>query len=291
MLDSKTTLYGVIGNPIAHSLSPKLHNWMIKFFGLNAVYVAFCVKTEELRSCIEGVKALEIGGLNVTIPHKEKVLGYVDEKSETVVRMGACNTLQNKNGRVCAHVTDPFGFTESLGERKDCFAGAHVILLGAGGAARSVAFALSQLGVKKLYTTDILFDRALNLSHLAVKELKLQECEVIEYGDPAINDAILDSTIVINASPAGMHPNTDCPVADMSAFSERHFVYDLVYNPEKTQFLSHAQSKGASVQNGLDMLILQGLASLRIWEEKEFQLDRPALQEVRNVLNNELKNP
>jgi shikimate dehydrogenase len=290
MLDSKTKLYGVIGNPIAHSLSPVLQNWMIKSFGLNAVYLAFCVQQDELKSCIDGLKALEIGGLNVTIPHKEKVLDFVDEKSETVMRFNACNTLQNKNGRICAHVTDPFGFIESLAEHRAHFAGAHVVLIGAGGAARSVTFALAQLGVKRLYNTDVLFDRALHLSHLAVKNLHIPEALVIQHKDPVMNDAIVDSTIIINASPVGMHPDTGCPLTDMSAFSTRHFVYDLVYNPGTTRFLSQAHAKGAAIQNGLDMLIFQGLGSLRIWENKELLLNGPALMEVRNVLKGELQN-
>ena len=288
MFNARTKLYAVIGDPIAHSLSPVLQNWMIRSFRLNAVYLAF--RVQDVKSAVEGMISLGIAGLNVTVPHKGQVLSYVQEKSPDVCLLGAANTLKAAGGRVSAHVTDPYGFIESLGLKRSIFKGASVVLFGAGGGARSVTFALAQLGVTRLFITDVIFERTLSLSHLAVSGLKILETTAIQVQDPALLDAVADSSIIINASPAGMHPQVSLtPLTDVTAISKKHFVYDLVYNPALTRFLAMAQQKGASVQNGLNMLIYQGLQSLRIWEDENFQLTEQGLAEVRSLLNAELK--
>jgi shikimate dehydrogenase len=204
--------------------------------------------------------------------------------------LGACNTLKNVNGKITASVTDSYGFIESLGGRRTIFNGAGVVLLGAGGGARSVVYALSRLGVQKLFISDVVFERSLNLSQMAMHDLKLADVTALSNQDPALNDAVAESTILINASPVGMHPDVhSLPFANLSVLTEKHFVYDLVYNPGMTKLLQEAQARGAAVQNGLDMLIFQGLQSLRIWHNEGFQLQEAALNELAHLMKAELE--
>ncbi len=290
MIDAKTDVYGVIGDPIEHSLSPLLQNWMIEKFGLAAIYMAFHVRKPRLGAAVAGMRALDIMGLNVTVPHKTSVLEYVDAQTDQVKKLGAANTLANKDGKITAHVTDPFGFIMSLGPEKERFDGADILLIGAGGGARSVCFALAELGARKVFVTDIENERAKNLAVLAVEKFGLTDVELCPAYPEAVNQAVSGSTVVINATPAGMTPNIDqSPVKFFDAFSEKHFVYDLIYNPAKTKFLREAEKKGATVRNGLDMLIFQGLGALRIWCEAELLLDTPLLTQLQELLKQKLE--
>ncbi|MBN1997785.1 shikimate dehydrogenase [candidate division KSB1 bacterium] len=290
MIETKSSVLAVIGDPVEHSLSPLMQNWMIQKFGLEAIYLAFFVRESELEAAVAGMRALNIRGLNVTVPHKTNVLRYVDTQSDQVQKLGAANTLALKDGRILAYVTDPFGFLQSLGANQDRFKGADVFLVGAGGGARSVCYALTELGIGKLIVTDQDEERAKNLAVLAVEQFGLQDVEYCPAQPEKKNAAISASSVVINATPAGMSPHIDqSPVNDFAAFTKKHFVYDLIYNPAKTKFLLGAEKQGATIQNGLDMLIFQGLGSLKIWYEADLQLDTPLLAELQQLMKQKLE--
>ncbi len=291
MINATGKLYAVIGDPIAHSLSPVMQNWMISQFGLNAVYTAFHIRTIQLKACLQAVRTLGIGGLNVTVPHKEAILPFVDKKSVQVELLQAANTIKNVDGLLHAHVTDPAGFTESLGENRERFSGATVVLFGAGGAARSVCYALSRLNITKLFICDLVADKAQNLHNLAVTKLQMTDVSLFRPDAPDINDYIQNATIIINTTAVGMHPDAGrAVITDFSCFNRKHFVYDVIYNPQQTLLLQKAQKQGAVVQNGLDMLIYQGLESLRIFSgEQQLVLTRKQLQELHKIMNQELK--
>ncbi len=289
MIKTTTKLFGVIGDPVAHSLSPLMQNWFFQRFGIDAVYLAFHVHPDRLGACVEGMRALNITGLNVTVPHKEAVLAFVDERSPDVALIGAANTLKNDGSKISADVTDPYGFIESLGPARDRFPGAAVLLFGAGGAGKSIAYALAKLGVQRLTIVESIEEKAESLAALARESFHLPTVETLNIKNPGMNEAIHQSTIVINATPQGMHPNTSSSVVeDFSAFSRSHLVYDLVYNPVTTRFLAEAKAKGATILGGLDMLIFQGLQSLRIWMEEDFELEEKSLRQVRKLLMTEL---
>ena len=289
MISAKTNIYAVIGDPIAHSLSPVMQNWFIHHFGLDAVYVAFHVKNEDLRSCVDGMRATGLCGLNVTVPHKENVLRFVDAVSDEVRLLGAANTLKNGGGEIHAFVTDPFGFEESVAGNKDRFKGARVLLFGAGGAAKSVALALARLGVKKLLISDLVEQKMHELVALCRDSFSLVDVSPLVADFVDMNDIILDSDIIINATAVGMHPLQDKSVINaFSAISNNHFCYDLVYNPGKTKLLQHAEKAGAEIQNGLNMLIFQGLQSLRIWTCESLPLQPDELATSRKIINEQL---
>ncbi len=287
MIKTSTTLFAVIGDPIAHSLSPLMQNWMINYFKIDAAYVAFHVNTTHLEQCVNGIKAFKMGGINVTVPHKGQILKYVDQKSHEVELLGAANTLKLENGSITAYVTDPFGFIESLGENKSRFENANVLMFGAGGAAKSVAYSLSSLKINKLTITDIIKEKADLLATTAKQTYKIPHA--ITVNTTHINDYLSESTIIINATATGMVPNTEKSVLhDYSVITNQHFVYDLIYNPGLTTLMKKTQKQGATVQNGLDMLIFQGLQSLRIWMNEEYELKGKALNELKSIMKHEL---
>ncbi len=286
MIKTSTKLFAVIGDPIGHSLSPLMQNWMINYFKIDAAYVAFHVKTDHLKQCVNGIKAFNMGGINVTVPHKEQILKYVDQKSPEVELLGAANTLKLKDGLVTAYVTDPFGFIESLGPNRTRFENAKVLMFGAGGAAKSVAYALSRLKINKLTITDIIKEKADTLAATAKQAFKIPLTEAVQPAN--IQDRISESSIIINATAIGMLPDTEKSVLnDYSAVTNRHFVFDLIYNPGQTTLMKNAEKRGAVVQNGLDMLIFQGLQSLRIWMNEEYELKGAALNELKNIMKQE----
>ena len=289
MISAKTKIFAVIGDPIAHSLSPVMQNWFIRHFGLDAVYTAFHVKNDNLAPCIDGMKAMRISGLNVTVPHKENVLQFVDAVSDEVRQLGAANTLKYSDGYVQAYVTDPYGFEESVAGNKERFNGARVLMFGAGGAARSVAFALAHLGVKRLLISDLVQQKMHDLVALCRDSFSGADVSPLLAASANMNDFISQSDIIINATAVGMTPLQEkSVVVDFSAISKKHFCYDLVYNPGKTKFLQNAEQAGASIQNGLNMLIFQGLQSLRIWTGEALPLRSGELETVRRLMNEQL---
>ena len=288
-IDTETHLYGVIGDPIGHSLSPLMQNWFIRRFDLNALYMAFHVKDKNVSSCFDGVRAMGIHGLNVTIPHKEAVLNYVDEKSDAVRLLKAANTIANVDGSLTAYVTDPDGFIASLGDRKERFKAAGVLMFGAGGAAKSVAYAADQLKIDTLIIHDVIPEKSAQLVNTCQTEYDYKAFDLSSLRQDS-GTIVGDSNIVINATAVGMFPNHHQSVLnDYSRVSDQHFFYDLVYNPSATLFLQRAEQSGAAVQNGLRMLIYQGLQSLRIWYDQDFELTESQVLELEQLMTKQLE--
>ena len=289
MINSQTKIYAVIGRPVKHSLSPTLHDWFIEKFRLNAAYAAFKVDPGNLEQAVNGLRALGLGGFNVTIPHKESILQFVDDTSDSVALLGAANTLKNKDGLVKAFGTDPFGFVESLGEEAARFKGARVVVFGAGGSAKSIVYALGKLQVDYIGIINRNKARAKLLAGAALEKYGLQQVSAWDASQSTLNDLVAGADILINTTSVGMHPLVNESILpDSSAISKKHFVYDLVYNPGLTRFLADAQARGAKVQSGLDMLIFQGLESVRIWHDEHFEIDQDELKEIREILKTEL---
>ena len=288
-INAVTRVMAVIGDPIAHSLSPLMQNWFIEQTGVNAVYTAFHVTPDQIENCVNGMRALGISGFNVTVPHKAAVVGFADSLSPEVEQLGVANTLHNQDGHVTAHVTDPVGFIESLGRERERFEGASVLLFGAGGASTSVAYALGKLKIKALYITDPATSRANSLANMCRQKFNLTKVTIIESPEPNINDIINSCDVLINTSPLGMHPLEDKSViTDFTPISSRHFIYDLVYNPGMTRLMQLGKEQGARVQNGLGMLIHQGLASFRIFTGEPFYLTPAQEQDLQTIMNKAL---
>ena len=253
--NGQTKTMCVIGSPIGHTLSPQIHNQIIEGLGLNAVYTAFEVLPENLGAAMGAMRAMGILGMNVTIPHKQAVMAFLDEVDQTATLCGAVNTVANRNGRLCGTSTDGEGFLKSLARAGFFPEGKTVTLLGAGGAARAVCAALALSGAKKITVSNKTEARAAELCQ-AVNDAAGREAAV--FGNPNY-----EADLFVNATPVGMTQGGaapfEAPSFDFDAVGKKAFFYDLIYNPRQTQFLYEAEKRGHQAQNGLGMLIYQAV--------------------------------
>jgi shikimate dehydrogenase len=250
-------LFGVLGDPISHSLSPVMHNAAFCALGMDCSYHAFRVKPDSLEYAIKGAGALGFGGLNLTIPLKEKALGIV-EPTEMAKNIGAVNTVELKNG-IVGHNTDGIGAQMALTDRGIGIRGKNVLVLGAGGAARAIAFQLAKDGASVTIANRTV-ERAQTLARDvgAVGEVKAS-------GFDGLKDMIRDSDILINSTSVGMSPNTSGTLVTSDMMHPDLTVFDIVYNPLKTRLLLEAEKAGSATIDGVMMLVYQGAEAFKIW--------------------------
>ncbi|MBP1729062.1 MAG: shikimate 5-dehydrogenase [Deltaproteobacteria bacterium] len=253
-----TRLCAVIGNPVAHSLSPALHNAAFNALGLDFVYVAF--RVEDLKSALAGMRALEnFRGLSVTIPHKLEVIDYLDEVAEIDRAIGSVNTVISENGRLYGCGTDGPGALKALHDAGVPLAGANILMLGAGGAARAIAFTLARCA-----TPDrlVILDINRQLLDGLTTDLQASTGTAVEGGalDPAMIAArVAAADLIINCTPVGMHPHEEKTLVPAALFRQGQSVFDIVYNPLETRLLREARSRGCSVVSGVEMFINQAV--------------------------------
>ncbi|PYI51899.1 shikimate dehydrogenase [Paenibacillus flagellatus] len=264
-MDTATVMHGVFGDPIKHSKSPIMHNRAFRELGLNAAYAAFHILPGQLKDAVAGIRALQFRGVNVTIPHKLEVMDYLDEIDEDARAIGAVNTIVNDGGKLTGYNTDGIGYVRSLKEEAGfSAAGKKVLLLGAGGAARGVAYALAKEGASAVYIANRTVSKATELADSI-------SAYAPAYGmsfDETI-DIRNDVELVVNNTSVGMHPNVDEVPIDTSWFHDRLTVSDLVYNPLVTRLLREAEAKGAKVHGGLGMFLYQGAYAFEYWTGRE----------------------
>ncbi|UKS30415.1 shikimate dehydrogenase [Paenibacillus sp. HWE-109] len=260
-IDSHTILYGVFGDPIRHSRSPIMLNRAFQEAGINAVYAAFHVRPDELGNAVRGIRALGYRGINVTIPHKVEVMSYLDEIDEGASIVGAVNTIVNEAGKLVGYNTDGIGYVRSLKEETGIvLSGKRVLLLGAGGAARGVAYALAKEGVACIYIANRTKERAIELAETISVYTK-----TVGLGLDELGDIVDEVDFVLNTTSAGMHPHVDELPMPVELLREHHLVSDLIYNPRITRFLREAEAKGARIHGGLGMFIYQGAFAFEYW--------------------------
>ncbi len=260
-------LTGLIGWPLGHSVSPAMHNAAFETLGLDGRYVALPVPPEQVGELVRSLRGRGFRGVNVTIPHKQAVMPLVDELSEPARLIGAVNTIVvEPDGRVRGDNTDWLGFLQPLDARDFDLAGKSVLLLGAGGAARAVIYALVQRNITHLTLWNRTPDRAV---HLAAHAATLDSALTVDYSQfPIVNRqlSIENPDLIVNTTPAGMWPHVnESPWPADVPLPPNTLVYDLVYRPEQTQFLRTAQAAGCPTQGGLDMLIVQGALAFELW--------------------------
>lgn len=260
-IDSHTILYGVFGDPIRHSRSPIMLNRAFQEAGINAVYAAFHVRPDELGDAVRGIRALGYRGINVTIPHKVEVMQYLDEIDEGARIVGAVNTIVNEAGKLIGYNTDGIGYVRSLKEETGIeLKGKSVLLLGAGGAARGVAYALAKEGAGRIYIANRTKERALELA-----DTISSYTGAIGLGMHELGHVVDEVQFVLNTTSAGMHPHVDELPLPLELLRSHHLVSDLIYNPRITRFLREAEAKGARIHGGLGMFIYQGAFAFEYW--------------------------
>lgn len=261
MITSKTKLVGLLGHPVSHSQSPIMHNTAFSHTQLNFAYAAFDVAPEQLDEAVAGIRALGLRGVNVTIPHKVAILPMLDEIDPLAKRIGAVNTVVNENGRLIGYNTDGMGYVRSLVEESNVQLQSQVVtLLGAGGAARAVAFTLAEQGVKEIRIINRSREKATSLAeHLSA----IVPTSVVDPADG--QHAIADATLLINTTSIGMYPQVDEMPVPAEWLHERLIVSDLIYNPLETRLLKQARLIGARAHSGVGMFVNQGALAFELW--------------------------
>lgn len=265
MITAKTKLCALIGNPVAHSMSPVMHNAAFKELGLDYVYTAFKVEAGDLSKTAEAMRALGIRGLNVTVPHKVNIIPFLDKIDPLAEKIGAVNTIVNNEGVLTGYNTDALGFLRSLTEKGINPKGKNIAIIGAGGASRAISFILAQNGAKlKILNRKEEFEWAEALSE-SINSAFNGTSEALELNEQNLKNSLENSSILINATSVGMSPNTEGSVAPANLLRKDLVVFDSVYNPLETKLLKDAKGKGALTIGGLDMLVWQGALAFEMW--------------------------
>ncbi|MDA1029269.1 MAG: shikimate dehydrogenase [Bacteroidetes bacterium] len=275
----KEATFLLLGDPVSHSLSPLIHNTAFSALGLPFHYAAHRIPMgdeTELEKVIREIDGVSLVGVNVTIPHKSAVVPFLDDLTPIARKVGAVNTIYIENGRKVGHNTDVEGFLSPLAGMK--LDNKEVVVLGSGGAARAVMVA-AQSGLNASRISVV--SRNLDSARAACTDLNIGE--VRTYAD--LPELLSTASLIVNATPVGMWPETNqSPLKNPGLLSEKHTVYDLIYNPTETELLRSARIQGASIVGGLQMLIAQAAGAFRIWTGSEMPV-----KDVSRTINNYLK--
>ncbi|MFX1315086.1 MAG: shikimate dehydrogenase, partial [Promethearchaeota archaeon] len=266
-ISAQTKILCVIGYPIEHSMSPIMHNAAIQDLGLNYIYLSFAIHPSNLKNAVNGFKALDIKGINVTIPYKEKIIKYLDKIDPIAQKVGAVNTIKNVDGYLIAKNTDGIGGKKALLDAGYKVSGRNILFLGAGGAARALCYVISD-DVNKIVIANRTKKRAIRLA----KEIKKQFSCNIEgknLSKSTLKEIIKNSDILINTTPIGMYPMVNKSPIPIEFLHNELIVFDVVYNPLETKLLKDAAEKGCRTLGGLDMLVNQGALAFEWWTNKK----------------------
>lgn len=264
-INGETKLAGIIGYPLAYTLSPGMQNDAFMNAGLNWCYVPLRVEDKNLSDAIKGLNALGFKGINVTMPYKEIVLEYMDEITPYVKMVNAVNTISLVEEKLIGHNTDGTGFLASIQKDTDFdLKNKTALIIGAGGAAKSVAVSLASACVRRIIILNRTFEKAQIIEELLKENFKDIEPEVFDFTSN-LEKIFSETDIIINTTPVGMLLEANESPIPVEYISSRHFVYDLIYRPKETFLLSQAKKRGAKTLNGISMLVYQGAESFKIW--------------------------
>ena len=269
-ITGSTILTGLLGSPVAHSVSPAMHNEAFRLLDLDYVYLAFKVGTDSLKDAVKGLKTLGARGFNLTMPDKIAILDLVDELTPAARLAGACNTVINDNGHLIGHTTDGIGYMRSVADAGHDIIGKKMTLLGAGGAATAICTQAALDGVKEI---DIFrrnrpeaFAQTVAFADRTAKDTGCK-IHVYDFADETqMKKSLAESAILTNATNVGMAPDTDAiPIPNVQFLHPDLIVSDIIYNPRQTQLMKIAASMGCPVFNGMYMLLYQGAAAFECW--------------------------
>lgn len=283
-VNGSTKLVGILGDPVAHSLSPAIHNHAFAQMNLPFIYLPLRVSKDHLHTAITALRALGFAGANVTIPHKQSVLSYCDILSDLSSVTGTVNTLYFRNGLLHGTTTDSDGFFRALASMEKNIESGRVVILGNGGIARTLGFAFA-MDVKPESLTFI--GRDIDRVKRLAEEIELKSGYSISqatFSDPDATQYFKNCSLLINCTSVGMHPDINRSPLPVDVFHKGMAVFDTVYNPAETAFLRHAKKSGCITQNGLKMLLYQGLSSFKYWTEMEAQEHLFNLGELQNLV-------
>ena len=277
-ISGQTRLTGLLGSPIAHSISPAMHNEAFRYLNLDYVYLAFDVNTENLSQAVDGLRALHVKGFNVTMPCKNRMATLCDVLSPAAALSQSVNTVVHENGMLVGHTTDGIGYMQSLISAGHNIIGKKMTLLGAGGAATAILVQAALDGVSEISVfrrKNTSWDKTYQL----IQRLNKETCCTVNLYDIAdeklLRKEIADSAILINGTPLGMDPNVNASIiTDQTMFHKDLVVSDLIYEPRETLFLKLAREAGCITHNGLYMLLYQGAEAFRLWTGQDMPVEQ-----------------
>jgi shikimate dehydrogenase len=282
-ITASTTLVGLMGWPISHSVSPVMHNAAFAELRMNWRYVPLPVRAERVGEAVVGVRALGLRGVNVTVPHKQAVMPFLDRWSPAAAAIGAVNTIiVGEEGELLGDNTDAAGFVTDLRANGVDPAGKRVLVVGAGGSARAIVYGLAEAGCDSLVLLNRTLDKAESLL-VAMRELFPAVPMTARPFPDGVAESAADAELIVNCTSLGMSPNLEgLPWDEEIEFSPQQTVYDLVYNPAVTRLLQLASVDGATVIGGLGMLIHQGAIAFERWTGETAPVD--VMQRAVNVV-------
>lgn len=269
MITGKTRLTGLLGSPVAHSVSPLMHNEAFRLLGLDYAYLCFDIKEDQMEDAVKALKLLNVRGFNCTMPDKIRMCELADKLSTAAELIGAVNTVVNEDGVFVGHNTDGVGFMEAVRDCGHDMTGKKMTLLGAGGAATAMAVQAALDGVKELAIFNRK-SRSWARGQQLVDNINAKtDCKAALYDledETVLRSQIADSYILVNGTPSGMAPNVDAtPVPDVTMLHEGLIIYDAIYNPRETKLMADGKAQGCQVHNGMYMLLYQGAEAFRLW--------------------------
>lgn len=279
-ISGETKLACLLGSPVAHSISPSMHNEAFRLLGIDCRYLAFDVDTDHLFSVVEGLKHMGVIGFNLTMPNKNLMASYCDELSQSAQLGQSVNTVKIENGKLIGYTTDGIGFMDACKHEGFDIIGKKMTLLGAGGASCAILVQAALDGVKEITVFNRRNDNFIKAKQLANKLKDVSSCNIniYDYDDPAlIHTEISTSAILVNGTSVGMSPNENqCILKDFSCFHKDLMVYDVIYHPRETRLLKEAKKAGCNTANGLYMLFYQGAAAFEIWTGQKMPVEEIA---------------
>lgn len=273
-----TQLTALLGSPVAHSISPLMHNEAFAQLGLDYVYLCFDVNEDSLETAVNGLKAAGIRGFNLTMPNKNLMAQLADRLSPAAQLLGAVNTVVNDNGLLTGYNTDGIGYMRSVQDAGYDVIEKTITVMGAGGAASAICAQAALDGVKKIHIfarpTSRFWERTVKLAD-TINQTTGCRVLVHEHGDTsALRDALQESALLVNGTSVGMAPDTDRTIlSDTSLLHPDLIVSDVIYNPRKTRLLDEAEAAGCRTFNGMYMLLYQGAEAFRLWTGLDMPVD------------------
>ena len=269
-----TRLTALLGSPVAHSISPLMHNEAFQLLDLDYTYLCFEVNEETLPAAVDGLKACGIRGFNLTMPNKNKIVELLDELSPAARLIGAVNTVVNDDGHLTGYNTDGVGYMQAVKDAGYDITGKTITIMGAGGAATAICAQAALDGVEKIHIfareTSRFWDRTQKLAENINSTLPCKAVLHENRDTAALAQAISESALLLNATSVGMAPNTEGTIIeDTSLYHPDLIVSDVIYNPRETRFLKEAREAGCRTFNGMYMLLYQGAEAFRLWTGKE----------------------
>lgn len=277
IITGHTQLTGLLGSPVAHSISPMMHNEAFAQLGLDYAYLAFDVNEEELETAIEGLRAMKVKGFNLTMPNKNRMCRLCDKLSPVAQITCAVNTVVNENGIFVGHTTDGIGYMESVKEAGLNIIGEKITVLGAGGAATSIIAQAAFDGVSEISIFNQKSKSYERMEGIISQLTEQTNCKLNLFtydSQDILRKELAESILLVNTTPVGMAPNIeDSLITDTTMFHSKLTVSDIIYNPEETKLLRLAKETGCKTFNGLHMLLYQGAAAFKLWTGQEMPIE------------------